>query len=113
MAGSIKYISYTTGLGDTFALKCDESNAEAVSSSDLTAATDYTLPSNVTPRYARYASPDGLTVRKCYLSTAALVAPATIVDSLTGATLNLVGTVAEKITVPNPTDTGLIDGDAT
>lgn len=113
MAGSIKFISYITNLGDAFALKCDESNAEAVGSTDLTTTLDYELPRNVKPRYAVYQSADGLTVRKCYLTGTDTVAPATITDSLGAGTLNLVRVVAEQYRAISPADTGLIDGDAT
>lgn len=113
MAGSIKYIQYITNRGDAFALKCDESNAEAVGSSDLTTDFDYELPRNVIPRHAVYQSPDGLTVRKCYLTATDTVAPATITDALGAGTLNLVRIVAEKYRAISGVDTGLIDGDAT
>lgn len=116
MAGSIKYFEYTTDAGDSFALKADESNTELGGRGiDFGNASTiiYELPRNVKPRYALYRSPDGNVTRKAYIcDVSATPANTTIVDPVSGLTLNLVSINAEEIRIPVGLDTGLIDGDA-
>lgn len=117
MAGSKKWFLYETDLdGTVFAIELDESNTELAG-----AGVDYpngggvlySLPGNVKPRYARYASADTFTVRNCVLCAPATAPNPTIADPVSGQTLNLVAVVAEQVRVPRGEDTGLIDGDAT
>lgn len=123
MAGSIKWFEYTTDAGDTFALKMDESNGEAVGNVDYSATSTATfaLPRNIQPRVARYTSADGLYARSiCVGSNTATPAtlPQTIEGNISGSagtiTLSLASYTGEKFTaIPRAGDTGLDDGDDT
>lgn len=117
MAGSLKWFIYTTDLGDTFGAFLDESNTEAVNGAagDLGAGAtiDYSLPKNVKPRYARYASFDQTIVRKCVLLSPAATPPASFTDQVSGTEVLLIGSFGEIRQIPNGADTGLLDGDAT
>lgn len=115
MAGSMKWLSYTTNAGDTFAVFADESNAEAAGTAvDVTggASTLYALPRNIKPRYARYSDATNTIVRKAIISLVAGVPTTPIIDALTGISLTLTGIVGEQQRVVRGDDTGLIDGDA-
>lgn len=122
MAGSIKDFSYTTGEGDTFYIRMDESNGELVGNVDLAAdpaAGAYALPKNIKPRAARYRSLDGLYTRRIVCSTEVVLtnAPATIdIADGNGGTVQLLlaGRDGEKSKwIPRAADTGITDGDAT
>lgn len=123
MAGSKKYLVYTTDDGTDFALLSDESNIEAVNAgtqdyvNGLTIK--YCLPSNVQPRQAVFRSLDGRRTIKCTVLTR------TIYDGLAGgaitsipdpftqdAVLYLSQLIPEVLTLlPKAVDTGLNDGD--
>lgn len=78
MAGSRKKVSYTDGLGETWALDVDESNWESVNGNgyDVTDTNvgdhTYLLPPNVRPRMAWYRSETTVKVRKVPLATATI-----------------------------------------
>lgn len=124
MAGSMARYAYTAEDGETYALKCDRSNANAVNGSlALAPSTLVGLPNNIKPRYVLYRSANGKVTRKCYL-----MAPVTDINSLpatytvavaqSGATvvnvaLNKTFYSGEQYSfVPNATDTALTDSDA-
>lgn len=122
MVGSLKYFVYTTDRGTDFALLADESNVEAVAggTQDYVTGLDvpYTIPRNLTPRYAYYQDPAGLRTIKIPVLTQALYSgiltgAATITDPIGALILNLVRISPEKIRLPRAADTGLNDGDAT
>lgn len=115
MVGSKKYFQYETNDGTLFALLADESNTELAGGGvDLVGGTSvlFTLPGNVQPRYGRYVSADGLTVRKAYICNTTLTLTTPIVDPSSGLSLELKQIVSESISFPTGTDTGLLDGDA-
>jgi len=123
MSGSIKWFEYETDGGDTFAIKMDESNGEAVSNTDYssTSTAVYALPRNVIPRTARYTSDDNAYQRTIPVTTAGTSSgdlPATIsvqvAGSATAVTLTLASFTGERFNaIPKAADTGLVDGDAT
>lgn len=124
MAGSLKWFVYTTDDGTDFAIKLDESNTEAVNGAtqDYVAGTAFrfAIPSNLKPRRAVYASPDGTRTISCVALTQTIYngVPAnvtSITDPLNNAnTLGLVRILPERISpLPFANDTGLDDGDAT
>ena len=123
MAGSIKWFEYTTNDGDTFAIKMDESNGEAVGNADYTASSTavFALPRNIKARMARYVSADTLYTRSIPVTDSAASAgtlPATITAEISGSatpvTLALASFTGEQFTaIPRAEDTGLTDGDAT
>lgn len=123
MAGSIKWFEYEADGGETFGVRMDESNGEAVSNPDFTASSTavYAIPRNLKPRRARYVSADGLRVRSIVVCTAGTTTgdlPATIAalieGSATPVTLQLATFEGEKFrAIPKAEDTGLTDGDAT
>lgn len=123
MAGSIKFFVYQTDFGDSFAVRMDESNGEAVGNSDFTpgdAAIRYMLPRNVQPRVATYRTLDGRQSRDIIVSNPAatfLTLPSTIVaddGSAVGLDMFLSQFKGEVYRpIPSDVDTGLNDGDAT
>lgn len=122
MAGSLKYFVYTTDRGTDFALLADESNVEAVAAGtqDYVSGLNvpYTIPRNLTPRYAYYSDPTGdRTIRVPVLTQALfngiLTGAPTITDPIGSLTLTLSRITPERIRLPRPDDTGLNDGDAT
>lgn len=123
MAGSIKWFEYTTDDDDTFAIKMDESNGEAVGNADYTASSTavFALPRNIKPRTARYVSADTNYARLIPITSntaSAGTLPATINADISGSatpvTLSLASFDGEKFTaIPRAEDTGLTDGDAT
>lgn len=116
MAGSLKWIQYTTDAGDAFALFADESNGEAAGTAvDVTGGTStlYGIPSTVTPRYARYQDATGTIVRRAYISVNGTNPTTPINDPVSGASLDLVAIVAEQRRFVTGVDTGILDGDAT
>ena len=119
MAGSLKGFRYTADDGTTWALFADESNIEAVNTGVggiLTPADKYKIPKNLTPRTAVFVSADGLIRREIVVLTSAtfgaLDATSTIVDQVSGLTLNLKLTKGERVQLVSLSDTGLLDGDA-
>jgi hypothetical protein len=125
MAGSKKWFVYTADDGTDFALLADESNTEEINggTQDYVAGTafKYSLPRNLRPRKAYYASPDGKRVLSAIALTQTIYngIPAnktSIVDPILGGlnTLNLIRVRPELIrNLPFANDTGLTDGDAT
>jgi hypothetical protein len=123
MAGSIKWFEYTTDGGDTFAIKMDESNGEAVGNTDYSSSSTatYALPRNVVPRTARYTSADNAyqrTIPVTESGTSSADLPATIAAEVSGSatpvTLSLASFTGERFNaIPKAADTGLDDGDAT
>lgn len=123
MAGSMKYCSYTDNRDNTFAIKHDESNWEAVNgeSHDVTAANltnhVYTIPGNLRPRLAWYRSTTTVKVRKVAVATNALLndlIEGEGVRSFTsdGETFRFYRTTPEELRpVVIEFDTGLNDGD--
>lgn len=120
MAGSLKWFVYTTDGGDDFAIFRDESNTEAINggTQDYVDATtvQHAVPRNVTPRYLRMRSADGLVSRNIVGLTltiyTAVAAGTSITDPVSGKTLVLSEKVGERIRYPKAPDTGLTDGDA-
>lgn len=122
MAGSIKWFEYTTNDSDTFAIKMDESNGEAVGNTDYTSASTavFALPRNIKPRMARYVSADTNYSRSIPVTSntaSAGTLPATISAEISGSatpvTLALASFTGEQFTaIPRAEDTGLLDGDA-
>jgi len=120
MAGSLKWFVYTTDAGDDFAVFRDESNTEAINAGtqDYVDATtvQHAIPRNVTPRYVRMRSADGLVARNIIVLTTtiynAIAAGSTVTDQVSGKTLVLSEKVGERIKYPKAPDTGLTDGDA-
>lgn len=123
MAGSLKFFNYVTDLGDTFGLFADESNIEAIdptgSDYDGTPAVQYTLPRNVTPRYAVYSNAAKTRNIRVPIPTQALFNALatdnpTMADPIDTGTLSLVRRVPERMRqMPVAADSGLDDGDAT
>lgn len=123
MAGSNKWFVYTTDDGQDFAINLDESNTESVNGSTQdyvpAIAIKYSLPRNVRPRRAIYASADGKRTITCICLTqtiynGVLTNQSSITDPIGGGTLGLVRIRPEIITrLPFAGDTGLDDGDAT
>lgn len=127
MTGSIKDFVYTADDGTDFVYRGDESNTEAINGStqDYTDSTPstvkYRIPGNLRPRQAVYKSADGATTRRCVALTSTIFAglaanapTITIKNSVTGAdqTLSLRYVQGERLSLPQATDTGLNDGDA-
>lgn len=122
MAGSLKWFLYTTDNGETYALKADESNVEAVNGAiqDFLNNTEviFAVPRNVKPRYALYTSADESRQIKCVALTTTIYngipenVP-TITDPIGGGTLTLKRIRPEVISLPFGKDTGIKDGDDT
>lgn len=121
MAGSLKWFKYETDFGQTFGVKMDESNGEAVGNPDFEASDTLVvrnaLPRNVKPRYATYRTADGRQSANVIVcdpdaSLASLPAQILLFDGTTNAALTrFTGEVYSPI--PNHVDTGLNDGDIT
>lgn len=114
MAGSLKWFSYTTDVGDQFGIFADESNAELAGTGvDLTGGASplYALPRNVQPRFARYQDATGTIVRKAIISVQGTAPTTPIIDPSSGASLDLTAIVGEKVRILTGVDTGIIDGD--
>lgn len=123
MAGSRKWLVYTTDGGTDFAIQLDESNTEAVNGSTQ----DYVdglnivnaLPRNIKPREIIYANAARTREIRCVALTPAVYAGAitggvpTITDPIDGGNLVLIRANGERLSVPFAQDTGLTDGDAT
>lgn len=115
MAGSLKWLSYTTDAGDTFAVFADESNAELAGTAvDIAggASTTYALPRNVKPRRAVYSDATRTIVRKAIISVAGTLPTTPIVDPSSGASLDFIYIEGERVRTVTGVDTGIIDGDA-
>jgi hypothetical protein len=122
MAGSLKWFVYTTDNGESYALKADESNVEAVNGSTQDFLNDseltFAVPRNVRVRYALYSNTDNSRQIKCPVLTPTIYAGVpenvpTITDPIGGGTLGLRRIRPELISLPFGVDTGLNDGDAT
>lgn len=124
MAGSIKAFLYTDDLNQTWAIKLDESNTEAVNgtTNDLASGVGANaLPRNVKPREVFYTNVDRTRTIRCVCLTpdiySGVVAGGvpSIPDPIAGgsATLGFIRANGERRTLFLPLDTGLNDGDAT
>ena len=114
MAGSLKWLRYTTDVGDDFGIFADESNAELAGTAvDLTGGASilYALPRNVKPRFARYQDATGTIVRKAVICVQGTAPTTPIVDPSSGASLDLTAIVGEKVRILTGVDSGIIDGD--
>jgi len=114
MAGSLKWLRYTTDVGDDFGIFADESNAELAGTAvDLTGGASilYALPRNVKPRFARYQDATGTIVRKAIICVQGTAPTTPIVDPSSGASLDLTAIVGEKVRILTGVDSGIIDGD--
>lgn len=118
MAGSLRGFPYTADDGTTWALLRDESNVESVNGAGnpLTVDQKYKAPSNLRVRSATYQNTAGTIRRKVPVLTPAIfgsLTPAsTLVDQVSGETLQLRFTEGERVSLLPLTDTGLDDGDA-
>jgi hypothetical protein len=122
MAGSKKWLVYTSDLGTDFAINLDESNTEAVNGSvqDFVdgLAIANAVPRNIKPRELFYSNGARTRVIRCVALTQAIYngvitgGVPTIPDPLGGGNLTLVRANGERIRLPFALDTGLIDGDA-
>jgi hypothetical protein len=120
MAGSLKWFPYTDDDGAIWALRLDESNTEACNGDvDYTGTPVLTnsVPRNVRPRFAVYASPDGarnlrITILTPELYQGLAAATPIIPDPFAaGGILRLVRQRPEQRRLPVAGDTGLNDGD--
>ena len=114
MAGSLKWLRYTTDVGDDFGIFADESNAELAGTAvDLTGGASilYALPRNVKPRFARYQDATGTIVRKAIICVQGTAPTTPIVDPSSGASLDLTAIVGEKVRILTGVDSGILDGD--
>jgi hypothetical protein len=119
MAGSLKGFKYIADDGTTWALFADESNIESVNagvSMAITPTEKYKVPKNLRPRAATFQNALGTIRRKVVVLTTArlgeLDAASTIVDQVSGDTLQLKRTDGEVVSLVPLGDTGLLDGDA-
>jgi len=124
MAGSRKWFVYTSDEGTDFGIQLDESNTEAVNGGTQDYATGVTipfaLPRNIKPRRVFYTNAARTRTISCVALTptiyAGLIAGGvpTITDPIAGTgNLGFVRAVGEQISLPQPLDTGLDDGDDT
>lgn len=123
MAGSLKYFVYTDDNAQTWAIRMDESNGEAVGNDDYDAADVgilYEIPRNIKPRYATYRTPDGRYSRRVVVcdpaATAATLPGGLVVQDGSGGTAvaNFSFIQGERfVRIPVDVDTGIDDGDAT
>ena len=120
MPGSLKYFIYVCDEingGESFAIKLDESNTEAVNGSDGdytgTPVLLYELPKNLRPRRANYVN----AVRSISIVVLdpATDVPASITDPVDpdAGTMNLISISGERLRRPVGVDTGQTDGDNT
>lgn len=123
MAGSLKWFKYTTSGGDSFGIKMDESNGEAIGNTDVVDADLplQQLPKNIIPRYVLYRSADGLTTRRIPVTAnnvditdlAATITVASPIVGAAGIVLNRQSLVGEIQRPVIAVDTAQTDGDAT
>jgi hypothetical protein len=123
MAGSKKWLVYTTDASNDFAILLDESNTEAVNGATQDfvdgLAVVNAIPRNIKPRELFYTNITRTRTIRCVALTQAIYAGVlaggvpTIGDPLSGATLVLVRANGERIRLPFALDTGLVDGDST
>lgn len=126
MAGSMARYTYIAEDGESYALKCDRSNVNAVNPAGavvLASSTLVGLPNTIKPRYVLYRSANGKVTRKCYLLqpvTDINTLPATYTVPVTQGGTNVVNVAlnksfysGEKYTfTPNAVDTALVDSGA-
>lgn len=122
MAGSKKWVVYSTDTGDDFAILLDESNTEAVNGS----VQDFidglgivqAVPRNIKPRELFYSNATRTRTIRCVALSQTIYAGVlsggvpTITDPIGGGTLVLIRANGERIRLPFALDTGLDDGDA-
>lgn len=127
MAGSIKWLEYTSDDDTKWAYKADESNLESLitaaggtaGTGDFTGSSTaiYYIPRNLRPRSALFRNASGTVSRRIIVPTADLYALLAVGDSytdpVTSQTVVFVSKRGEQLTVPFADDTGLNDGDAT
>lgn len=123
MAGSLKWFKYTIQGGDSFGIRMDESNGEAIGNTDVVDA-DLPLaelPKGIKPRYVIYRSADGLTSRKIPVTgntidltdLPATITVASPIVAAAGIVLNRQSLVGEVQRPVISVDTAQQDGDAT
>lgn len=123
MAGSKKWLVYTSDLGTDFAILLDESNTEAVNGSlqDFVdgIALSNAVPRNIKPREVFYSNAARTRTIRCVCLTRAIYngivtgTTPSIPDPLGPGNLSLIRANGERITLPFALDTGLTDGDNT
>ena len=124
MAGSRKWFVYTTDSGTDYGIQLDESNTEAVNggTQDYAAgvAIPFALPRNIKPRRVYYTNSTRTRTISCVALTSTIYTGLinggvpTITDPIAGTgNLGFVRATGEQITLPQPLDTGLTDGDDT
>lgn len=113
MVGSKSWFIYTSDAGTNFAIQADKSNVLAVNPSGAsnTGLPSVAVPRNIKPRYALFASADGLTRRKVVLLTPSDVSALSPTLSFTpqGTTVAVTLSYArgESRQIPKLADTGL------
>lgn len=99
MAGGRSYFLYTTDAGIEYSLNQDTSNGQAMLNTAAGVGVE-SLPRYIKPRFAMYASSDGLKHRKCYVGTPAQMTalPATLTsgDDASSVLFSLIYTGGEK-----------------
>jgi hypothetical protein len=117
MAGSLKWMVYTTDEGNPYAVQIDESNGEANGFADYASGTALleTLPRGINMRYVNAISvtPDSPSSRQFKVGSLlsdAWTAPSGFIAN--GITYRVTSKRGEKKRIPFPQDTGLTDGDA-
>ena len=124
MAGSMKYFVYSDDVGGLHGYKADESNSEIFGTAHDAnlGVPKYTVPQNLRPRRANYASTTSVRTKSIVVPTKALyddlasgsqtAVGLSFIDDTFGETFNFVGLTPETIKpVVIPLDTGLTDGD--
>lgn len=114
MAGSIKWMIYTTDQGTKYAVKQDESNGTLFGFDDFTPEDVgvQVLPRGFRMRRVNLKSNTGETTRSVSAGkpTAGLYAGTDLTVSLNGIPYTVTSTTGERATRPYAIDTGLTDG---
>ena len=131
MAGSLSWKKYVRDNGDIFAVKIDEGNAEAADFDDITVADEVAgvvpppLPKSVKMRYANVRDPSSGSNRKIYVGkpdsgimtgsvVSLLLWAFTANNAISAISWIITSVIGEtfKESIPNSSDTGFLDGDA-